>query len=63
MYLFNNCVVKWKNTFFDNIPISNGVKQGGVMSPILFSLYMEPLLKNLCDSRYGCRIGNITTIC
>ena len=31
------------------------------MSPILFSLYMEPLLKNLCDSRYGCKIGNITT--
>ena len=27
--------------------ISNGVKQGGVLSPILYSVYVDNLIKNI----------------
>ena len=38
--------------------IANGVKQGGVLSPILFVIYMDNLIKRLKDSNIGCNIGN-----
>ena len=34
--------------------ISNGVKQGGVLSPILYSLYVVNLIIILRDSEIGC---------
>ncbi len=37
----------------------NGVKQGGVLSPILVSIYMDELLFILKKSGIGCHIGNI----
>ena len=37
------CHVKWGGEKSANFPISNGVKQGGVISPLLFSLYVDEL--------------------
>ena len=39
--------------------MSNGVKQGGVISPIFFSLYIDPLLDRLCMSGFGCHIKGV----
>ena len=50
--------VNWSGIFSDKFPISNGVKQGGVLSSILFSLYMEPLINNVILSKQGCYIGD-----
>ena len=36
--------VRWKNAFSDSFPISNGVRQGGVLS---FTIYIDDLLDNL----------------
>ena len=36
---------------------SNGVKQGGVLSSMLFSLYIDPLLHKLKQSGVGCHIN------
>ncbi len=36
---------------------SNGIKQGSVISPVLFTIYMDVLLHRLEKSGNGCRIG------
>jgi len=36
----------------------NGVRQGGIISPILFSVYLDGLLLQLRNSDVGCYIGN-----
>ncbi len=38
--------------------MSNGVKQGGVLSPLLFNIYLDVLLARLKDSKVGCHFGN-----
>ena len=57
MYLQNNCTIKWNGIFSENFDIKSGVKQGGVLSPLLFALYLDPLLKRLRDSNVGCYMG------
>ena len=44
-YIYTNqlCHVKWGGKNSASFPISNGVKQGGVISALLFSLYVDAL--------------------
>ena len=35
----------------------NGVKQGGVLSPVLFAVYTDVLLLRLQESGIGCHMG------
>ena len=37
---------------------TNGVKQGGVLFPILSSIYIDEMLTRLCMSGFGCVIGH-----
>ena len=37
----------------------NGVKQGGVLSPVLFCVYMDDLLTSLKCAGYGCYAGHV----
>ena len=39
------------------LSVSNGLKQGGVLSSMLFSLYIDPLLQKLKQSSVGCLIN------
>ena len=41
MYLNQNCCVKWNSKKSTDFSVSNGVKQGAVIFPILFSSYMD----------------------
>ena len=38
--------------------VKNGVKQGGVLSPILFSIYTDGLLKRPQETGVGCYMGH-----
>ena len=58
IYTHQNCSVRWGSAISSSFPIKNGVKQGGVLSPLLFSLYTDTLLHNLSESGVGCYIGN-----
>ena len=59
LYFLNNASVKWGTHTSDIFNMSNGVKQGGILSPILFSLYLDPLIKMVSESRFGCYVGNM----
>ena len=39
--------------------LANGFKQGGVLSPILFTCYIDNLMIKLEESGYGCHIRHI----
>ena len=45
--------VRWGNTIFTHFTVANGVKQGGVISPILFNIYMDKLCITLNRSGIG----------
>ena len=49
--------VKWNCTIPSTFPTSNGVKQGGVLSPILFNVSLDELMKMLLEQGLGCHIG------
>ncbi len=57
MYTNQSLQLKWGNHFSETFNAQNGVKQGGVLSPILFAVYMDGLLAHLRDSGFGCHIG------
>lgn len=58
MYLCQKMLVRWQGERSDSFSCSNGVKQGGVLSPVLFCLYMDSLLKELKQIGVGCHVGH-----
>ena len=58
MYINQKIQVKWNNVLSKQYSIYNGVKQGGCLSPILFSIYLNDLIDVLRSSNIGCRYGN-----
>jgi len=56
-YINQTMQVKWNNSYSHTFSVKNGVKQGGVLSPILFAVYIEDLFSHLAASGFGCYIG------
>ena len=46
--------VSWNSKKSNEFPVSNGVCQGGVLSPILFTVYIDDLLLELERQGIGC---------
>ena len=57
MYLNQKLCVTWNGIKSAKFTVSNGVRQGGVLSPLLFSVYVDGLFMRLRHSGHGCRIG------
>ena len=53
-YENSSIYVKWNNVFSDMVNLYHGVRQGGILSPILFALYVDKMLCELNSSELGC---------
>ena len=49
--------VRWSNTISSSFKVGNGVKHGGILSPVLFNIYMDKLSIALNDTAIGGTIG------
>ena len=51
--------VRWGASISEAFYSSNGVRQGGVLSPHLFNVYVDDLSQDLILSKAGCFINNV----
>jgi hypothetical protein len=58
MYKSQKLKVRWEDVDSHEFFATNGVKQGGILSPVLFAIYIDGLLTKLKFSGYGCQVGN-----
>ena len=50
------CRVRWGDTLSDWFSIEAGVRQGGILSPVFYCLYVDDLVKTLSDIGIGCHL-------
>ena len=53
------CVVRYGSCLSRMFPMKQGIRQGGVLSPILFAYYVDDVLIKL-NCKYGCNIFGIS---
>jgi len=58
-YIKLNASVLWNDIYGRIFPIFCGVRQGGVLSPILFSIYVDDLIQHLRQSGCGVHVGSL----
>ena len=56
-YTHQKMCIRWGNAISPSFTVSNDVKQGGIISPILFNVYMDGLSVLLNSSNIGRQIG------
>ena len=60
MYWYANqtMCVRWSGIVSQGFHVTNGVRQGGILSPYLFNVYLDDLGIALSACRTGCCVGN-----
>lgn len=58
LYTNNQMCISWNGVISDLFIAENGVKQGAVLSPILFCVYLDDLLILLSKAGVGCYLGS-----
>jgi len=58
-YNHQEMCVKWNFVISGCFTVTNGTRQGGVLSHCMFSRYIRGLIHNVASSHVGCSIGNI----
>ena len=56
-YLFigtNTSDVQWGGVYSSSFTVTNGVRQGGILSPYLFNVYVDDLSAKLKSCHVGC---------
>ena len=57
-YCEQHYCVRWGSTVSPKFNVSNGVRQGGILSPLFFfNLYMDRISVTLSKTKVGCALG------
>ena len=57
-YLRNQSArIKWGGIFGQVRMVGRGVRQGGILSPYLFKVYIDQVLNRICSQNIGCKLG------
>ena len=56
-YFSQTFVIQWSNVLSRSFNVSNGVRQGGIISPIFFNVFIDGLSEDLRNLQYGCFIN------
>jgi hypothetical protein len=51
--------VRWRNTTTCSFIMKNGTRQGSILSPFLFSVYMRDISATINKSGIGCHLGGV----
>ena len=57
IYLNQTCLIRWNSVESSSFKVKNGVRQGAILSPSLFCVYLDTLLCKLRDAGVGCHLG------
>jgi hypothetical protein len=57
IYLFQATSVAWNGCKSSCVTVIKGVRQGAILSPVLFCIYFDELINELETAKYGCYIG------
>ena len=58
-YKSQKIMIRWGNALSETFTVGNGIKQGGLLSPYLFNLYVDNLSIQLNNSGVGCIVSNV----
>jgi len=51
-------VVRWDGVFSSSFTVTCGVRQGGVLLPFVFNIYVDQLTDDICSKNVVCYINN-----
>ena len=65
IYWYSNLtsVVKWNGVLSKPFRVLSGVRQGGVLSPHLFAIYVNDLILKLRETKNECYIADVFLAC
>ena len=65
VYWFTKCFisVRWNDSLSVPLPVNAGVRQGGILSPFLFAVYIDVIITSLKSAGVGLHICNIFMAC
>jgi Reverse transcriptase (RNA-dependent DNA polymerase) len=61
---FSNCItyVKWSGSCSNSFSLTCGIRQGGVLSPYLFAVYIDDLIVDITKLSIGC-VSHFVPVC
>ena len=57
IYLNQVCFIRWNSVESFSFKVRNGVRQGAILSPSLFCVYLDTLFGQLRDAGIGCHLA------